>query len=241
MKLKILDTYDDLSAQSADEILACIAAKPAACICLASGDTPKGTFEKIIQKQQLNPIDLSQLHIVSLDEWVGLDASVPGSCRYDLNHRFFFPLNIKPEQIHFFDGLASDLNAECQKMNEVIDRLGGIDLMLLGIGMNGHLGFNEPGVDPSRDALVVPLDPVTLQVGQKYFQESMLLTAGITQGLSRILKSKYVILQASGKKKAGIIQKAIQGPIDLQVPASILQSHLYVTVYLDREAASLLD
>ena len=197
-------------------------------------------FELLVSKIRSRAIDLSRFFFVGLDEWVGIDDSVKGSCAYEFKERFFTPLGIPPSQIHLFNGCAKDLDKECTMMDEVIRTKGGIDLMLVGIGMNGHIGFNEPGVDPGALSHVVPLDPVTKEVGQQYFHLPVEMDHGITLGLEHLLRARVAYLIANGHKKAALIQKAIEGPVTPQFPASIMQSHPNGVVAVDQEAAALL-
>ena len=150
-------------------------------------------------------------------------------------------MRIAPSKIHLFDGESSDPAIECRKMDEYIRQVGGIDLMLVGVGMNGHIGFNEPGVPEGLHAHVVDLDETTQSVGQKYFKQRTTLLKGITLGFGNIIESRRVIMMASGKKKANIIQRALERPITTEVPASVIRRHSQHVVMLDREAASALD
>jgi 6-phosphogluconolactonase/glucosamine-6-phosphate isomerase/deaminase len=149
-------------------------------------------------------------------------------------------LKIRPEQIHLFNSLAVNVEQECSKMDAIISEKGGIDLMLVGVGMNGHIGFNEPGVAPGLYSHVIDLDATTQSVGQKYFKESTVLKRGITLGLQHLLESKQVILMASGQKKSTVIQSALEGPITPAMPASIIRKHKQGCVMVDEQAASLL-
>ena len=149
-------------------------------------------------------------------------------------------MGIHQSQIHLFDGLAKDLGEECRTMNKIILEKGGIDLMLVGVGMNGHIGFNEPGVVADRHAHDVDLDSTTQSVGQKYFRESTTLRRGITLGLQDFLESRKAILMASGVRKAEIIRAALEGPVTTQVPASLVRRHAHGIAMLDEGAAGLL-
>jgi 6-phosphogluconolactonase/glucosamine-6-phosphate isomerase/deaminase len=139
-----------------------------------------------------------------------------------------------------FDALADDLDAECEAMDNLVANSGGIDLMMVGIGMNGHIGFNEPGVSFDNYSHVIDLDPITLSVGRKYFSEPVQLGKGITLGLKHLMEAKKVLLIANGIKKAEVVKKTIEGEINVNFPASIMQTHLHGIVATDIEAASLL-
>jgi 6-phosphogluconolactonase/glucosamine-6-phosphate isomerase/deaminase len=147
-------------------------------------------------------------------------------------------LQLSPTQYHLFDGQAADLQAECRKMDELIASKGGIDLMIVGIGMNGHIGFNEPGTPFHLHAHITALDPVTATVGQQYFDHPMSLKQGITLGPAYLREAGKVLLLAQGSKKASVIRDAVEGEISIERPASILQEHPDAHFYLDNAAAA---
>ena len=238
MQISVYRDYQTLSFQAAERIIEMIREKPGAVLCLAAGDTPRLTYDTLAARAASENIDFSQCIFVGLDEWVGIPPENEGSCHYFLQKHLFEPLRISSDQIHLFDALTSDLNDECRKMNQLISTLGGIDLMLVGIGMNGHIGFNEPGASPERYAHVVNLDEATQTVGQKYFRQPTVLQQGITLGLKHLLEARKVILIANGAKKAGVIKQTIEGPITPELPATILRMHPNSEVMLDEEAAS---
>ncbi len=237
MKVKSFETYEALSLAAAEEILTCVKTKPAAVLCLATGDSPLRTYQILVEQVKKNRNDFSKVHFVALDEWVSIPPENSGSCSFFLTKNVFEPLMIDSDHIHLFDALSLDINSECMKMNKVIDDLGGIDLMIVGIGMNGHVGFNEPGVSSTLRAHVIQLDEVTQHVGQKYFNQPVKLKEGITLGLQTTLEAKSVILLANGAKKSDIIKKALQEDITEQCPASILRKHPNGYAFLDMEAA----
>lgn len=238
MKVLIQPDYPAISHHAADEIMALLAEKPDAVLCIASGDSPKLACELFVKKVQDTGLDTSRFFFIGLDEWVGLDASTKGSCHYDFVTRLFDPLGIAANQYHLFNGRAADLQKECEEMDRVIREKGGIDLMIVGIGMNGHIGFNEPGVDFNLLSHVIDLDETTLTVGQKYFNQPVTLTKGITLGLAHLMAAKKVLLMANGTKKAAVIQKAVEEPVSNAFPASILQQHPQGVFLVDEAAAS---
>lgn len=240
MELKIYKDYEALSQHTADEIIRLIRSKPDAVVCLASGDTPKLTFNIVAQKAAESKIDFSRCTFIGLDEWVGIAPDNEGSCHYFLHHHVFGPLHISQDRIHLFDALSKDLGQECRQMDSVIEALGGIDLMLVGVGMNGHIGFNEPYVSPNHYAHVVELDETTQTVGQKYFGQQTSLTRGITLGLRHLLEAKKAIMIANGTKKAEVMRKALEEAITPSMPASIMRKHENGLVMLDEGAASAL-
>lgn len=151
------------------------------------------------------------------------------------------PLHVPQENLFFFDGRKEDLESECQQAESFIARHGGIDATILGLGLNGHVGMNEPGTPVSARTHVTTLDPITAQTGQKYFKEARSLSEGITLGLGTILDSKNIFLLVSGAKKASIVKMVLEGEISEKVPASMLRRHPGLRVYLDKEAASWLN
>lgn len=233
-------TYDALSDHTARHIAALLRQKPTATLCLASGDTPIGTFRRLTELAQAGDVDVSQCTFIGLDEWVGFGPTDEGSCGFHLYRDLFTPLAIRPEQIYYFDAKAIDLPAECMRIDAKIAQRGGLDLMLVGIGLNGHVALNEPGTSFTRYAYVSELAETTKEVGQKYFTKPTLLDRGITLGLQHLTDAREVILLASGSGKAAIIHEALTGPVTEQLPASIIQTHPNANVWLDKDAGSLL-
>lgn len=236
--VSIFTTYDELSDFAAAQIISLVQQHPKAVLCLAAGDTPKLTYQKVAALAHKNNIRFADITFIGLDEWIGIGPATEGSCYHFLNELIFTPLSIQKERIFFFNALAVNLLAECNRIDEVVAELGPIDLTLVGIGMNGHIGFNEPGVDPQLGAHVVTLDAVTTNVGQKYFKEEKLLTQGISLGMAQLMASGKVLLLANGLKKAAIIRKTLREDISNAVPASLIRNHSAGMVLLDREATS---
>ena len=161
-------------------------------------------------------------------------------CHYFFQNKLIGPSQLKPSQCFLFDALAGDLRNECVKMDKFINEKSGIDIMVVGIGMNGHIGFNEPGTSFNNLSHVIELDEITRSVGQKYFKEKVELGKGITIGFKHLLNAKKVFLMANGSKKAEVIKKTVEGPVTESFPASIMQKHDNGFVLIDEEAASLL-
>jgi len=238
MQLNIYKDYHDLSDHTADEIISLVKNKPNALLCLATGDSPRLAYKLMVEKAIHDKVDFSKCTFIGLDEWVGLPPANEGTCSYFLHTIIFNPLKIAASQIHLFDALSSDLKKECATMNKVIIDKGGIDLMIVGVGMNGHVGFNEPGVPESYNAHVIDLDEITQSVGQKYFSGPVTIQQGITLGLNQFLHARKAIMMASGFKKAPVMQKAIEQEININMPASIIRKHPNGVVMIDEEAAS---
>jgi galactosamine-6-phosphate isomerase len=241
MQLNVFKNYQELSAFTADIAAQSIKEKPDLVLCMASGSTPSLTCDLLVKKLKQEKIDYSHLSFIGLDEWVGLPPANTGSCHYFFKTKIFKPLQLKPGQYHLFDACASDLRQECKKMDELIAGRGGIDLMIVGIGLNGHIGFNEPGTSFSSLTHVAELEDITKSVGQqKYFNEPVVLDKGITIGLGHLMNTGKVLLIANGTKKAGVIRRTIEGPVTEEYPASIMQQHKNGIVVIDEEAAALL-
>ncbi|MDB4922542.1 glucosamine-6-phosphate deaminase [Mucilaginibacter sp.] len=240
MKILTHKNYNEMCRAAADIILNQIKLKPDSLICLTSGDTPAGIYKLLVEDAQQGKVDFSACYFVGLDEWVGMDKNDTGSCTNFLYETFFTPARIDPSRMMIFDAKAANLDASCAAMDNFIKEKGPLAIMLVGIGMNGHIGLNEPGADFNSYAHHSALAPVTIEVGQKYFTHQTQLTEGITLGLKHLQEAKIPMLLASGIKKANIIKLALQGEVTNQVPASIFQTLSSAYVMLDEDAASLL-
>lgn len=240
MTIRQFPDHNTLSQYTAEHIAAVINQKPDALLCLASGDTPIETYRRLVALAQDGRVDVSQCLFVGLDEWVGLGPDDRGSCSYSVFHELFTPLHLRPEQIHLFDAKADDLTAECARMDILIQSRGGLDLLLVGMGMNGHIALNEPGTPFDLGSHVVNLSESTKTVGQKYFDKETVLTQGITLGLRHLTEARAVILLVSGAKKASMLHDALKGPVSEHVPASILQTQPNAQIWVDEAAGRLL-
>lgn len=237
MKQIIFDTYSDLSEQSAIQIAAIINQKPDALLCFPAGETSIGTFNYLIELNKTGKVSFKECKIVGLDEWAGLGKLKSENCYSFLRKHLFDHIDLSEENLCFFDGDAADLKNECDKTDAYIQKHGPIDMMLLGVGMNGHLGLNEPGTSFDLYSHVVHLDETTRIVGQKYFTGKVVLSKGISLGMRYILESKTVILQISGSRKAEIAKQLIDSEISIKLPASVLKSHKNAYLMMDKEAA----
>lgn len=238
MIIKICKDYSTLCIGTSRIIVEYIQAKKYSLICLASGHTPIGVFQELAREVSENKLDLSGCTFLSLDEWIGIDPDVKGSCLSMLKKDCFEPLHIQPHQIQFFDVQTIDLEKECNRINTFIEQHGGLDIMLVGVGTNGHIGMNEPGTSFDTYAHVSTLAEETMQVGQKYFSKPTALSRGITLGLRHLREAKLPIVMASGEKKAAIIAQGLtQAPAE-NIPVSIAQLIPQGYVMLDEAAAS---
>ncbi|WP_295677214.1 6-phosphogluconolactonase [uncultured Mucilaginibacter sp.] len=237
MKIAIHKDYDKMSRAAADLVIDQVKTKPGSLICFPSGDSPAGMFKYLIDDVKAGRVDLGQCYFVGLDEWVGLGKDDDGSCTKFLYEHFFTPLQADMARVKFFDAKAKDLDAACLDMDAFIKLHGPLDMMIVGIGMNGHIGLNEPGTDFNLYCHHAPLAQVTVEVGQKYFKKQTALTEGITLGLKYLQEAKTAVLLASGAKKASIIKQALDGDISQHVPASIFQTLPSSVILLDEGAA----
>lgn len=231
MKLINVDTYEKMSRRAANIISAQVILKPDSVLGLATGSTPLGTYKQLINWNRKGDIDFSQVVTVNLDEYVGLDSSNNQSYRYFMNKNFFEHININMDNTFVPNGCAADLEEECKRYDENISRLGGIDLQLLGIGHDGHIGFNEPDKYFVKNTHIVDLHESTVKANSRFFNsEDEVPKRAITMGMVSIMQAKKILLIASGKAKRDILEKALLGPITPEIPASILQLHPDITV-----------
>src|SRR5664279_1833570 len=240
MKKIIYNDYTELSVKTAEQIAAIISEKPDALLCFPAGETSVGTFKHLIELTKNGKISFKKSRIVGLDEWANIGEMKSENCFSFLKKHFFDHIDFSPENLCFFDGEASDLMKECIKTDNYIKENGPIDMMLLGAGMNGHLGLNEPGTSFDLYSHIVNLDETTKIVGQKYFSGKVTLTAGITLGVKYIMEAKTAILQLNGTRKAGVVKRLMESEVSPSFPASAIKSHSNSFLLLDKEAASLL-
>ncbi|MBF2663494.1 glucosamine-6-phosphate deaminase [Listeria seeligeri] len=238
MKVVIKENPQIVAETISQKIIESVKEKPTSLICIAGGDTPLLTIEALIKANQAGEVDFSKTQFVGLDEWVGLGRETKGSCIQTLYDAFFDRLeNVSSEQICFFDGQTADFEAECARVDAFIEACGGIDFILLGIGLNGHIGFNEPFVPVDVNCHVVELDNVTKRVMSKYFDTDLPLTHGISLGMQQILTAKEIYLVATGEKKAEIVQQVIEKEPTVSIPATLVKQAI-ATLVLDEKAAS---
>lgn len=231
MKFIRAQNYKDLSRKAANIISAQVILKPDAVLGLATGSTPVGTYQQLIEWYNKGDLDFSGVRTINLDEYVGLKPEQKESYRYFMNTQLFEHVNITKENTHVPNGTAPDLNAECRRYEELIRSVGGIDLQLLGIGHNGHIGFNEPGQAFEKMTHVVELGEKTLQANARFFlSETEMPHQAITMGIKPIMQARKLLLIANGKEKEEILNRALYGEVTPEIPASILQFHPDLTV-----------
>jgi glucosamine-6-phosphate isomerase len=237
MKIIVNDSYEDMSRAAAREILQLLQSLSSPLICIASGDTPAGLYKEMVDQVNRKHINTGEWNYVGLDEWMGMNGYDEGSCRYYIDQQVFDPLNVPIKRIAFFDGTVHDPAKECERVERFIQTHKKIDVAILGLGMNGHIGMNEPGTSASLRSHVSRLDPQTQEVGQKYFKSRTALTKGLTLGMATILEAKHIFLLVSGTKKASIASKMVTEEVSEQLPCTLLRNHAGLRIYLDKEAA----
>ena len=231
MKFITVNTYEELSRKAAMLIAAQIISKPDCVLGLATGSTPVGAYEELIKMNKAGDIDFSAVRSVNLDEYVGLDGTNDQSYRYFMDVNLFDHVNIDKANTYVPSGIAEDFEKEAAEYDARIEAFGGIDLQLLGLGLDGHIGFNEPDEIFIKPTHTVVLDESTIKANARFFEkEEDVPRSAITMGMGAIMSAKKVVLVANGKKKEEILKKAFFGPITPLVPASILQLHPDVTV-----------
>lgn len=240
MKTIICNNYSLLSVRTAEMISSIVSDKPDAMLCFPAGETSVGTFKHLTELNRAGKISFKRCRIVGLDEWANIGEMRTENCFSFLKKHLFDHIDYSPENLCFFDGESADLEKECIKTDNFIKENGPIDMMLLGAGMNGHLGLNEPGTSFDLYSHIVNLDKTTKKVGQKYFSGKVKLTSGITLGLKYVMEAKTVILQLNGEKKADVARLLINSDITPAFPASIVKSHKNSFFLLDKAAAKYL-
>ena len=243
MKIIRATDYYDMSRKAANIISAQVIMKPNCVLGLATGGTPVGTYKQLVEWYNKGDLDFSEVTTVNLDEYRGLPRAHPESYWSFMHKNLFDPVNIRPEAIHLPDGTNMDSAAECAHYDEIIRQLGGVDLQLLGIGHDGHIGFNEPGAAFELGTHCVSLTEETIEANKRFFDGDVnqVPKQAYTMGIKTIMQARKVLMVANGAGKADIVKKAFFGPVTPEVPASILQMHPDFTLVLDAEAASRLD
>lgn len=241
--MKIIRTkdYADMSRKAANIISAQVIMKPDCVLGLATGSTPIGTYEQLIRWYQKGDLDFSEVTTVNLDEYRGLPPTNEQSYWYFMHKHFFDHVNISPERIHLPNGMNDNVAEECARYDAVIESMGGVDLQLLGLGLDGHIGFNEPGTAFELGTHCVDLNPSTIEANKRFFaSEADVPRQAYTMGIKTIMHAKKVLMIVNGAQKAEIVRDSFFGPVVPQVPASILQMHPDCTLIADEEALSAL-
>jgi len=239
MKIIVKNNYEELSKEAAEIIKEAIQKKPNLVLGLATGSTPIGTYQELIRIHKEDKLDFSQVIIFNLDEYFGLSSDHPQSYSYFMYENLFNSVNVNRENIHIPDGLTKNAEEFSKEYERKIQEAGGIDLQFLGLGSDGHIGFNEPGTPLDSRTYLAKLAESTIKDNSRFFEkEEDVPKFAITMGVQTIFEAKKILLLASGEKKAEAVANFIEGPITSQITASVLQRHSDTIVILDRAAAS---
>lgn len=233
--------YDEMSRKAANVITAQIISKPDGVLGLATGSTPIGTYKELVRRVENGDISFKEITTVNLDEYKGLSGEHDQSYRYFMNDNLFNHVDIDKSKTNVPNGLEKDAKKACEDYDAIIDSVGGIDLQLLGLGHNGHIGFNEPNSEFVKNTNCVDLTESTINANKRFFEsEDDVPRQAYTMGIKTIMNAKKVLVVASGEDKAEIVKKSFFGPVTPEVPASILQLHQDVTIVGDEAAFSLI-
>ena len=231
--------YEDMSKKAANIIASQVVLKQDCVLGLATGSTPIGAYKNLVEKYEQGDLDFSQVTTVNLDEYKGLPRENDQSYYYFMHDNLFDHVNVKPENTHLPDGTKEDANEECARYEELIRSLGGQDLQLLGLGHNGHIGFNEPDTVFEKTTHCVDLQESTIEANKRFFASADdVPKQAYTMGIGTIMQAKKILVVVSGEDKADTVAKAFFGPVTPEVPASILQFHKDVILVADEAALS---
>lgn len=237
----IVEDHEQLCQKASQYMIQQVQRKADSVLGLATGSTPEGVYRLLAMDHEQNQTSYRHIRTVNLDEYVGLPHNHPNSYRYYMNHHLFQYLDIPFSQTYLPNGLSLDLEVECRHYDYLIRQLGGVDLQILGIGLNGHIGFNEPGTPFTSKTHVVELTESTRKANQRFFASlEEVPSQAITMGIATIMASREILLLVSGQHKAHILQRLFTEEVGEQLPASVLKKHPRVTVLADRMAAKYL-
>lgn len=231
--------YEEMSRKAANIISAQVIMKPNCVLGLATGSTPIGLYKELVEGYEKGDLDFSEVKTVNLDEYKGLNRENDQSYYYFMHDNLFDHINIPEENTHLPNGMEPDSEKECARYTKLIQSMGGVDLQLLGIGHNGHIGFNEPSESFDKDVHCVNLTQSTIEANKRFFASADdVPKQAYTMGIKTIMQAKKILIVANGEGKADIVRDAFFGPITPQVPASVLQLHNDVTLVADEAALS---
>lgn len=237
MKIYKTKDYDSMSRKAANIISAQVILKPDSVLGLATGSTPLGLYRQLAEWCDRGDLDFSQITTVNLDEYKGLSKEDPQSYYYFMHENLFKKINIDRDRTFLPDGMEADSDKACAQYNEILASVGTVDIQLLGLGHNGHIGFNEPGSIFEKETHCVTLTDQTIQANRRFFEsEEDVPRQAYTMGIKTIMSARQILVVVSGADKADIVKKAFFGPITPQVPASVLQLHPNVTLVADEAA-----
>ncbi len=231
--------YEDVSRKAANIIFSVMTEKPDCVMGLATGSSPLGIYKELVRHYQEGDLDFSRVTTVNLDEYRGLDREDPQSYAYHMRENFFSKVNTRLEKTFLPDGTQEDRQKACEEYDQILSQAGQQDIQLLGIGQDGHIGFNEPADHFPKGTHCVDLAESTIEANARFFEsQDQVPTQAYTMGIQSIMSAKRILMVANGKEKARILKQAFQGPVTPQVPASILQLHPQVILVADEEALS---
>ena len=237
MKIYKAKDYKDMSRKAANIISAQVIMKPNCVLGLATGSTPIGTYAQLVEWYNKGDLDFSEVTTVNLDEYKGLPRTNDQSYYYFMHQHLFDRVNIDPERTNVPNGMEPDAEKECGRYEELIRSLGGVDLQLLGLGHNGHIGFNAPGEAFEKETHCVDLTESTIEANKRFFASADdVPKQAYTMGIKTIMQAKKILIVVNGENKADIVERAFFGPVTPEVPASILQLHNDVTLVGDEAA-----
>ena len=237
MKIYKAKDYKDMSRKAANIISAQVIMKPNCVLGLATGSTPIGTYDQMVEWYSKGDLDFSEVTTVNLDEYKGLPRTNDQSYYYFMHQHLFDRVNIDPDRTNVPNGMEPDAEKECGRYEELIRSLGGVDLQLLGLGHNGHIGFNEPGEAFEKETHCVDLTESTIEANKRFFASADdVPKQAYTMGIKTIMQAKKILIVVNGENKADIVERAFFGPVTPEVPASILQLHNDVTLVGDEAA-----
>lgn len=240
MKVNIEKTYEAMSNRAAVELLSLLQTFDKPLISVASGASTAEMYRGLVNLVKETAVDTSAWHFVGLDEWMGMDGSVEGSCRNQLDQQLFYPLKIPQDRICFFNGKAEDTESECKKVETFIQLFAQMNVAILGIGINGHIGMNEPGTSAALRSHVAAIHPSTQQIGQRFFKEPCQLDKGLTLGITTLLEADHIMLLASGDSKEKALYGMMNEPQSEAMPATLIRDHKNLMLYLEKDAAALI-
>ncbi|WP_010492198.1 glucosamine-6-phosphate deaminase [Paenibacillus elgii] len=241
MNILTFRTQEELNKAGAGIITGLLQTNPRAVLGLATGSTPIGIYRELVESHRQGLVSFAKATAFNLDEYVGLEPGHPASYYTFMQEHLLGLVDIPPQQCHIPSGISPDLQAECTRYDSLLEQYGQIDLQLLGLGHNGHIGFNEPDATLEGGTHLVELKESTRSANARFFDKpEQVPTHALTMGVGTILKAKMILLVVRGADKAEIVQRALQGPITTDCPASLLQTHPHVVVLLDSEAGGLL-
>ena len=242
MDFRIIDKYEEICEIVAVEICSLIHQKKDATICIAAGHSSLGVFDALLKMYHDGKVDFSESCFIAMDEWLGMNEHISGSGGDFLRKNFLSKVNFREENILLLNGCAEPIEDEITRISNYIASHGGFDYMVLGMGMNGHLALNEPGSDFDSTVRVTKLDPITMKVGQKYFDSTTAtFICGFTIGLREICQTRRLVLVINGERKAEMTKLLYESPVTKSIPATVLKNVENCTIYCDGTAASLIN